>query len=238
MTVLAGMMASGTAAAGTAAAGTAAATAAGTVTAATGATLSSTLFGTGVTAAGMMGPFIPTAGMIGTGGSISLASLANGFSFLSAGMSLFGGASNAQFAGMSAQQNAQALEFSARENELNARQEEIAGKRSANDMMDNLVQTIADQRTAYAANGIDISFGTPLNVAENTRALANLQMSTTRQDAATRAFARRRQAMALRSERDATLMAGKQAAGNAMMDGLTKAGGSLAEIGMRRLSRG
>lgn len=218
--------------------GTAAAGAAGTATAATGASLASTLVGTGVAAVGQMGPFMPTAGLFGAGGGVTMAGLANGLTLASVGSFLFGSAQ--QSSAMVAQSEAQAesLKFQSQEQKLAAQQDATIAKQESNTIMDNMIQTIAAQRLAAAGNGVDISFGTPQNVEKATRDLGNLQMSTSREDAQIRILSRRRQSASIMRERGNVLASGYSTARNNLVSGASDAGAALGENLMRRSQRG
>lgn len=164
--------------------------------------------------------------------------LSTGLNLASAGLAIFGADQQAGFELETAQQRARALELESIEESLEAKREETRGKQEANNIMDEMIQTLAAQRVAFAGNGVDIGFGTPVSVAKATQNLANLQLSTTRSDAQIRALARRRQATALQEERLNTLKAGKQQAGITRQKGVISAVGTVAEMAQRRAERG
>ncbi|PZQ48894.1 MAG: hypothetical protein DI551_00760 [Micavibrio aeruginosavorus] len=176
-----------------------------------------------------------TAGM--TSASI-LGAVSNGLTLASAFSSLFGGMQDAQFIKDQGAQQAYALEMSAREDALDASQEALRGKQETNDMLDNLIQTVASQRLQAAAGGVDPNFGTPVSVNENARNLANRQMGVTRQDAQIRALARRRQSWARREDALNTTSAASQKASSAVLGGIAQAGGSVGTLISRRIARG
>ena len=180
-----------------------------------------------------------TTGLIGAGGAFSLGTaLSTGLTLASASSALFGGFGQADAFKAQASQEAYALNMSAREETLAAKEETLRGKRETNNIMDNLVQTIASQKLAYAANGVDIGFGTPVSVNESTRRLTDLQMGVTRDDARIRSMARRRGATATREQALNTITAGKQKSSAAMTGGFSSAGSSIANLIDRRISRG
>lgn len=159
-----------------------------------------------------------TPGLFNTYGKLSFdnldALLANGSTFASAAATLKGGFDQAKATKIDAAYKSSALEMQAREQELAAKQEETRGRQEANTILDNMVQTIAAQRLAFASQGTDIGFGTPVSITESSRDLANLQLSTSRNDALMRVLTRRRQSYALRAD-----------AGNVMTSGSLTAKG-------------
>lgn len=183
-----------------------------------------------------------TSGLIGTAGALSmgtaLSTLSTGLTFASVGSSLFGGMQQASAIRAQSEQEAYALNMAAREDTLEAKQEAVRGKQETNDMMENLMQTIASQRLAYINNGVDPGFGTPENLGEATRDFANLQMGMTRRDAQIRTIARRRQAFARREESLNTISRGKSGATSALLEGVGRAGGGVADLITRRQARG
>jgi hypothetical protein len=95
----------------------------------------------------------------GAGGLFSAIGGASTFaSILSGGMTV-ASALQAQRAG---KDQALGLEFQAQDAEVEGRQEMIAGMERRNSLRRALVDSIAEQDTAYAASGVDLSFGTPV----------------------------------------------------------------------------
>lgn len=184
---------------------------------------------------------------IGFGGETASAA-SEGFSILetvSAGVSLAGAA--AQLFSSREQEQAirantamqsEALELQARDQDLEAERERLRGKQEANQIMDTLRQTLAAQQVAFAANGIDLSFGTPVNVAQSSRNLAEQQLGVTRTDAQLRAVARRRQAASLRLEASNRRVAGAQEANITRQTGTIGALGAVQDLANRRIARG
>jgi hypothetical protein len=183
----------------------------------------------------------PTKGVFGAGGKISLDSFLEGggaFNLGSAAATLFASNEEAAAAMSQAQQQSKALALQSEQDLLDAKQEELRGKEDTNSVMDNLIQTIAAQRLAFSTNGVDPSFGTPISVEASSRKLANLQLSSTREDALIRSLARRRQSAARMEESINVLSIGKQKAQGARAKGLAQVGDTLAEAAMRRKERG
>lgn len=183
-------------------------------------------------ASGQYGPVLPSS-------QIDFKSIfSTGLTLASAASEIFGANAKAGYELASSQQQARALKMQSAEAALDAKREETRSKQESNQIMDNLIQTIAAQQLSFASNGIDLSFGTPANVADATRNIANLQLSTARSDSTIRAIARRRQGAALREESLNVLTAGEASAKNTRMTGLIGAGGKLAELKQRRDIRG
>ena len=187
-----------------------------------------------------------TAGLIGAGGALSLgagtlfsaSSLATGLSLASVASSVMGGMQQSSALRQQGAQEAWALNMTARQDSLDAQREELRGKTEVNDMMDGLIQTIASQQAAFAANGIDTGFGTPQSVHTATRNIAERQMGVTREDARIRAISRRASSYARREQAINAKTSSSRAANSAMIEGFTKAGGSIAEMVDRKVSRG
>ncbi|MDP2206982.1 MAG: hypothetical protein Q8K65_11830 [Alphaproteobacteria bacterium] len=202
------MMTGGTAAAaGTAAAGAAAAA----IPAAASGIMWAPL---GMSVAQAAGAGIPlVAGTAAAGGGSLLSMLSTGFSMASMASDLFGGI-------MGGAQQSQALEMQAREGLLAAKNDELRGKQEANDIMENMIQTIAQQRLAFSGAGIDSGFGSAAALADNTRRLAERQLDTSRLNTSIGVLQRRRQAAASLSQRSGAMFqsvaAGVGSAGKTM----------------------
>ncbi len=84
------------------------------------------------------------------------------------------------------------------------------------------LQKIGSQQTAMAANGIDVSTGTALDVIEDTSAMGELDALTTRYNAETQAQAYERQANNFNNQANLDIIAGQ----NAYKTGITSAIGS------------
>jgi hypothetical protein len=184
---------------------------------------------------GLQGPVKPNEGLFDIG---NLQSLSTGLSLASVGATLFGARDQADAQLVDARQRSRAALFDAQEMDLEAQREEVRGKQEANNILDALRQTLAAQRVAFAANGVDTGFGTPVSVQQETRDVADRQLSVTRSDALIQAISRRRQAAALREESGNILTSGRATARNTRRTGLINALGGAAELVQRRADRG
>lgn len=198
--------------------------------------------GTGPVSADVYGPVRPTGGFLGFGGEIDgeglLGLFSQGLNFASASASIFGSEAQAEAQMQDALQQARSLELQSREALIEARQEEVRGKQESNDIMNDMMRTIAAQQLASSSKGVDIGFGTPVSVTKEAEKIANLQISTARDDATLRALARRRQASAYDEQRINTLISGKRTAENTRRTGRIDALGTVAEQLQRRSRRG
>lgn len=175
----------------------------------------------------------------GSGAGLSIGSLlTNGLSFASAGLSLFGSMQESDAILEDVRAQARALEFQSREDEQEARMAEIQGQQEANDVLENLNQVLASQRLAFAANGIDPSFGTPQSVSEQTRRQAELQLATSRDNTRIRALSRRRQGAERLIGASNLYIRGQSEAATARRTGLIKGATTGADIFIRRANRG
>lgn len=187
------------------------------------------------TTPGQMGPVQPKAGIFSDD---NLELLSTGLNLASAGSVFFGARDQARYELARANQEARALDFSAQESDIEANREEVRGKQDANNIMEALRQTLAAQRVAFAGNGVDTGFGTPIDVMRDTSAQARRQLTTARSDAQAGALARRRQAAATREESINTRLAGRQSAKNTKRTGAISAMGTVADLVQRRIERG
>jgi len=131
----------------------------------------------GATTGGML------ASALGSGSILSM--LGTGLSLASMAGDIFGGAS-------AGRAEAEKLRQQAEQDFLNAKQEELAGKQEANDINENLIQTISEQRLAYSGAGIDFSFGTPASLERSMTQRAEMQLGTSRDNARLKTLARKR----------------------------------------------
>ena len=156
-------------------------------------------------------PWLSTAGSLasiasagGTAGAIASGALGAGslLSTLGTGLTLASMASD--IFGASAKGNAEADKLTQESEQylMQAKQDELAGKQQENDINDNLRQTIATQRLAYSAAGIDFSFGTPQALERNLQKQAEMRFDTSRANTQLKALARRREAYLKLSQRD------------------------------------
>lgn len=172
-----------------------------------------------------------SAGAVGQGFS-ALSALNTGFTLASAGLSLFGGMQQSDAIAQQTKAEVRALEIQATDDMIAARQEELAGRQVALDIQDRLNRTISAQRLAFAANGVDPLFGTPMEVAAESRTIAGRQMSVTRSDAALRGLSRRRSAAERIVARGARIQSGSAAGSSAMLSGISgSVGAGLSYIG-------
>lgn len=189
-------------------------------------------------AVGPTGPQLPTDGILGSGGKIDLGKLSEGLNLGSAALKLFSANEAAKAGTAAAAQQARSLLLSAEDDAIEARREEIRGKQESNDIMDRLLRTVASQRLAAAANGVDIDFGTVPALAENARDLAATQLSIAREDAQVRSLSRQRQAVERRIEAANVVSGAKSKARATKIAGAAGAIGTLAELAQRRKERG
>jgi hypothetical protein len=239
---LVGLLGTGTAAAaGGAAASTAAGAAAASTAAAAGAGAAA---GWGTVAGAMsatVGASIPLAPMaISSGLTFGqvLGMASTGFSLASAGASLFGGIQGQQQAAFNTELQAQQASLDAEQGMIDVKNEEIRGKQESNQIMDTLRQTIAAQRVAAGANGLDFSFGTPASLEKSTARLAEAQLSTARSDTQMNVLARRRQALVSRYNATNARISGAASGRNSLYQGISQAAGTLINLEDRSLARG
>lgn len=98
-------------------------------------------------------------GLTGTGGLLTSLGGASTFASILAGGATVASALAAQRAG---KEQALNLEFQAQDAEVEGRQEGIQGMERRNSLRKALIESIAESDTAYAASGVDLSFGTPV----------------------------------------------------------------------------
>lgn len=89
-----------------------------------------------------------------------------------------------------------------------AEQEEAVGAAKARDLAREYAELTGEQKVIQLANGLDIGVGTPVNVAESTKRLAERNLDTTRQTATNRAAMSRLRARGLMSEAKSSILAG------------------------------
>jgi hypothetical protein len=162
------------------------------------------------TAALWLSQAVASAGAAQTAASIASAAPAIGSAFGSAG-TVFSGLSAASSL-LSAGQQANAARSEAKIAEFQGRQEEIRGKEEANSIRERLVRTLASQRAAYAASGVDLS-GSASDVMDETFAAGDRELDTSRDNTVLRASQKRLEANQLRSAASSTLLGGVANAG-------------------------
>lgn len=167
-----------------------------------------------------------------------LSALSVGTNLAQAGALIFASDQQAGAETVDAQQKAQADTFQSEDEQLAAKQEYVRGSQEASQIMDNLRQTIAGQGVAFAANGMDIGFGTPLAKAASTTKFANTQLQTLNSDTLMNVLTRRKQAAALKEQAANTLTSGAAAASTTRLKGLIAAGGVGLEALQRNIDRG
>jgi hypothetical protein len=91
---------------------------------------------------------------------------------------------------------------------VQAVQEEAQGAAQARDLAREYAELTGEQRVIQLANGLDIGIGTPVNVAESTKRLAERNLDVTRQNASNRASMSRLRSRGLMSEARASMLAG------------------------------
>lgn len=87
-------------------------------------------------------------------------------------------------------------------------QEEAQGAAKARDLAREYAELTGEQRVIQLANGLDIGVGTPVNIAESTKRLAERNLDVTRQTADNRAAMARLRARGLMSEARSSMLAG------------------------------
>lgn len=87
-------------------------------------------------------------------------------------------------------------------------QEEAQGAARARDLAREYAELTGEQKVIQLANGLDIGVGTPVNVAESTRRLAERNLDVTRQNADNRAAMSRLRARGLMSEARSSMLRG------------------------------
>lgn len=189
--------------------------------------------GAGVEYSGPIGPTASGAALPAT--STLLASKMN---MGSMALSLFSGAAQGYGDVTQAKQRSQALQFQAQDENMQAKEETIRGQQQSNQIMDNMVQTIAAQRLAFAGNGMDLNFGTPVSDAASTQKLAENQKGITDNNAALAAATRRKQSYALQTEAANTLSSGYMSQAGDIGRGVVGAYNTNATFVQRALNRG
>lgn len=130
-------------------------------------------------------------------GSLLGTALQTGLALTSAGLSIASGLSQSQAYG-----NRAMIE------EFNARQELIRGQVEANKIRENLLRTLAAQNAYFGGGGIDTGSGTPIDLANETQAQADRELSIVRENATLLSAQRRLQALALRSDESGAQVGG------------------------------
>lgn len=131
----------------------------------------------------------------GAAGPASLATQAFGV-----GMSTVGAFTAAQGQQASLRSQARIAEINASIADASARQELMASERQQTSIKLRGAQTKASQISAYAANGIDVGVGTPVNVATSNDYVTEVDANTARANGILAAWGQRMQATGLRNQ--------------------------------------
>jgi hypothetical protein len=126
---------------------------------------------------------------------ISSIAAASGLSQTAVGAQVAGGLASAVGSTVSALSQKNAYEFSSSMAELNAQQAELgyksavtAGQQAEEKSMIQTAQLKSKQTTAMAANGLDLSEGSPLNVLTTTDVMGKIDQNTIKANAVMAAF--------------------------------------------------
>lgn len=158
--------------------------------------MAETLILSAATAAGGTAlPWLSTAGSLasiaGAGGVAgSIAGLSGGLSLLSTGLT----AASAFGSIMGGNQQNAVYRAQAQQSELAARQEELKGREQADKIRRSLQATLASQNAAFAARGISLASGTPVNIGNVSRTEAAMDVENAQFGAGMSSAAERAQA--------------------------------------------
>ena len=125
----------------------------------------------------------------------------------------------------------QQLEFNSKLADIQARQVEQKGKEEATQYKTQVKQLIGRQRTALAAQGIDVSSGSALDLQTETAQLGALDALQIRTNAFREATGYRIQSIDYSSQAEMTRLAGKHKAKSTLLTGGLKAAQSFAKAG-------
>jgi len=114
---------------------------------------------------------------------------------------------------------AQQLEFNSKLADLNARSTERVGKENAQNYKTQIKQLIGSQRASMAAQGIDISSGSALDIQVETAELGALDALTIRNNAFREAAGYRIEAAGYTGQAEFTRVAGESNARNTLISG-------------------
>ena len=180
----------------------------------------------------------PTASAPAGGPAQNLNDISSHLTLASMSADMFGGIARGYGAMTQANTMAEADANHAQDYGLQAKQEILAGQQTSNQIMDNMLQTISAQRLAYSANGMDLSFGTPVALEASTRKLAGMQNSVAGANSALTALSRRRQAASYMEQRANVLSSGYMANAADTFGGMINAGRTDANAIARSNARG
>ena len=117
-------------------------------------------------------------------------------------------------------QEAAAYKAQARQSELSARAEELKGRDQADKIRRSLQSTLASQNAAFAARGISLNDGTPVNLGNVSKTQASQDIATAQFGAGLAAESERGNAQQLRSSASAAKTKGYTSAGSILYKGL------------------
>lgn len=231
--LISGPLAAGAATSAAAAGGTAAAAAGTTALASTAGGLASSL-GVAAVPGGIVNAMAGSATMAGGLGTVSLpmaGAAAGGGLGLGSVMSLASSAFDLIGGVMEGNQQDAYYRARAEQSQFNARQALLQGMQSENAIREQMLKTLAAQRAAFGAAGVDLSSGTPQDVQQQTIEEANRQLSTESANARIQAAGDNWQADLYRStgrsKANSAYLGGAFSAGKGLFDFVDK----VAEIG-------
>jgi len=117
------------------------------------------------------------------------------------------------------QEKALSLEFQAQDSETESRAEGVAGLERRNSLRKALIDQIAEQDTAYAATGVDLSFGTPVVARDQASADAERALNLDQESESFRRSRLTQRAGALRGMASAARRGGLAKAAGLVLDG-------------------
>ena len=150
-----------------------------------------------------------------TAAASGAASLAGIGSILSTGLS----AASAFGSIMGGNQEAAAFKAQARQSELSARAEELKGRDQADKIRRSLQATLASQNAAFAARGISLNDGTPVNLGNVSKTQASQDIATAQFGAGMAAEAERGSAQQQRSSASSAKIKGYTGAASTLYKG-------------------
>lgn len=174
----------------------------------------------------------------GDGGFNVYSTLSTGLTMASASSAYFGAREQSEAIQLDARARATAASFQAQEADLESERVMLRSKQESNNLMDELMQTIAANRVAFAANGVDTSFGTPAASENSLRDLTDKKQAINQGDANANKMALIRQAYARRQDAQGILLQGNAESRNVRRTGSVNALGTIAQLIDRRIARG
>lgn len=153
------------------------------------------------------------AGVIGSAGTA--VAISQGVGLIGAGLT----AASAFGSVMSGQQESAVYKAQARQSELSARSEELKGREQADRIRRSLQATLASQNAAFAARGISIRSGTPVNIGNVSTTEASRDIETAQFGAGMASAAERGQAGVYRASGRAASTSGYTNAAGTLYSG-------------------